>query len=109
MIQANLPPLQQEQDGYPIETPRRKRRHEDDYEEEERKRIVSRRREEYDDENVGFRCPFCKTKARPIIRKEISTAGWVMLVVLLICCFPLFWIGLLIKRISESAVIAESA
>jgi hypothetical protein len=69
------------------EEPRRKRRrrHDDD--------------DDDDDDDAGrFRCPYCRTKARPIIKQEVSSTGWIILVVLLICCFPFFWIGLLVKE-----------
>ena len=46
----------------------------------------------------GFECPFCHTQSLPYIRSEVSAAGWVVLVILLLFCFPLFWIGLLIKE-----------
>ncbi len=45
-----------------------------------------------------WQCPFCRSQARPVELTKISTAGWVVFVVLLICCLPLFWIGLLIKQ-----------
>src|SRR2546425_588926 len=47
---------------------------------------------------VGFRCPYCNTSALPTTRSQISTAGWVTFVLLLVLlCWPLCWIGLLIK------------
>lgn len=46
---------------------------------------------------VGFTCPFCRVQGVPQERKKISTGGWVVFAVLLIFCFPLFWIGLLMK------------
>lgn len=50
------------------------------------------------DEPPGFRCPFCHTAAMPLVKKKMSTTGWVVFVVLLICCFPLCLLGLLIKE-----------
>jgi hypothetical protein len=47
---------------------------------------------------MPFRCPYCQHEGPPRIEKQISTAGWVVFVVLLIFCLPLFWIGLLIKE-----------
>lgn len=47
---------------------------------------------------VGFKCPFCQTHSTPIQKQRISTAGWVLFVVLLLACFPLCWIGLLVKE-----------
>jgi len=48
--------------------------------------------------NVGFRCPFCQSNDPPEINSRISTAGWVIFVILLIACFPLCVIGLFIKE-----------
>ncbi|PYT01659.1 MAG: hypothetical protein DMF63_02085 [Acidobacteria bacterium] len=45
-----------------------------------------------------FRCPFCQAGTPPIVRSKISTGGWVVFVVLLLFCFPLFWIGLLMTE-----------
>ena len=45
-----------------------------------------------------FRCPFCGTNETPTVSRRISTGGWITFAVLLIMCFPLFWIGLLIKE-----------
>lgn len=46
----------------------------------------------------GFRCPFCKSEARPEVRSKISTGGWIVFAVMIVACFPLFWIGLLMKE-----------
>ena len=48
--------------------------------------------------NVAFKCPYCQSQSPPIQQQKISTAGWVLFVVLLLACFPLCWIGLLIKE-----------
>lgn len=45
-----------------------------------------------------FRCPRCGTNNLPIIKRQISTAGWVTFAVLLVMTFIFFWIGLLIKE-----------
>jgi hypothetical protein len=47
---------------------------------------------------VGFECPFCHSRLPPVIQNKVSTTGWVVLVVMLLFCFPLFWVGLLIKE-----------
>jgi hypothetical protein len=47
---------------------------------------------------TGFRCPFCQATAGVYTKDQISTGGWVVFAVLLITCWPLFWIGLLIKE-----------
>ena len=44
-----------------------------------------------------WRCPFCSYQGNCIAATRVSTAGWVTFVVLLIFCFPLFWIGLVIR------------
>lgn len=46
----------------------------------------------------GYRCPYCGTQNFPRIERKISTAGWIVLAVLLFVFFPLFWIGLLMKE-----------
>ncbi len=48
--------------------------------------------------NSGFECPFCHTRSAPYRRSQVSTAGWVTLIALLITCFPFFWIGLFMKE-----------
>lgn len=48
--------------------------------------------------HVGFKCPYCQSQSPPIQQQKISTAGWILFVVLLLACFPLCWIGLLIKE-----------
>ena len=45
-----------------------------------------------------FRCPFCGTDAPPVVVRRISTAGWVVFATMIVFCFPLFFIGLLIKE-----------
>lgn len=45
-----------------------------------------------------FRCPYCGSNLPPSTVSKVSSAGWVFFwVLLLFLCFPLFWIGLLIK------------
>ncbi|HLL74871.1 MAG TPA: zinc ribbon domain-containing protein [Pyrinomonadaceae bacterium] len=46
----------------------------------------------------NFRCPYCQTTQPPVVATRISTAGWVVFGVMIIACFPLFFIGLLIKE-----------
>jgi hypothetical protein len=61
---------------------------------------------EYDDDDVPrpqprrprFQCPFCGTRSFPVVERRISTAGWVMFIILLVLlCLPLCWLGLLMK------------
>jgi hypothetical protein len=47
---------------------------------------------------VAFKCPYCQSPAPPVQKQKISTAGWILFVVLLLLCFPLCWIGLLMKE-----------
>jgi len=42
-------------------------------------------------------CRACGMQGAPIITTKISTGGWVVFVLLLLFCFPLFWVGLLMK------------
>lgn len=46
----------------------------------------------------GFRCPFCKCPDPPAIKKRITAVGWVVMVLLLFMCFPLFWLGFFITE-----------
>lgn len=61
----------------------------DDYEDAPRRR----RRRRYGDE-----CPYCGYAGRPVLRDQISAAGWVVFTILLLFCWPLFFIGLLIRE-----------
>lgn len=45
-----------------------------------------------------FVCPFCQSEGPPETVSKVSTAGWVIFCVLLVCCFPLCFIGILIKE-----------
>ncbi len=63
-----------------------------------------RRRDDYDEEDrprkkrPQFRCPFCGSEEVPVVERKISTAGWIVFVVLLLCCFPLCLIALFITE-----------
>lgn len=46
----------------------------------------------------SYRCPRCGTTQPPIIQRTISQDGWIVFALLLFFCFPLFWIGLLMKQ-----------
>src|SRR4051812_17128116 len=72
----------------------RSRRDEDDFDDEPRERRPARRRGGGD----GFECPFCGSTEEPTTQKKISTGGWIVFAVLLLVCWPLFWIGLLMKE-----------
>jgi lipopolysaccharide-induced tumor necrosis factor-alpha factor len=89
------PPSRRRHDEPP---PPRRRRYEDDYHDRPRRR----RGRDYEDDDRpsrrGFRCPFCRSDAAPLFRSGISAAGWVVFVVMLLFCFPLFFIGLLMQE-----------
>jgi len=46
----------------------------------------------------AMQCPYCRTYAPPLIKRRISTAGWVVFAVLFFFTFFFCWIGLLIKE-----------
>ena len=43
-------------------------------------------------------CPFCRYQGAPVVTSKTATGGWVMFVVLLLMCFPVCWLGLLIRE-----------
>ena len=45
-----------------------------------------------------YKCPYCGTNQPPYTSSQISTGGWIVFAVMLLVCFPLFWIGLLMKE-----------
>lgn len=45
-----------------------------------------------------FHCPVCGTTAPPVVTKKISNEGWIVFAAMIIFCFPLFFIGLLMKQ-----------
>ncbi|HVG32341.1 MAG TPA: LITAF-like zinc ribbon domain-containing protein [Pyrinomonadaceae bacterium] len=47
---------------------------------------------------VGYRCPRCGASYLPTVEKKVSSEGWLIFVLMLFFCFPLFWIGLLMKQ-----------
>ena len=46
----------------------------------------------------GFRCPYCQSQAGSYFVSKISTQGWIVMLILLLFCFPLFWVGFLMKE-----------
>jgi DNA-directed RNA polymerase subunit RPC12/RpoP len=80
--------------------PPKRRFDEDDRDDEDyRPRRRRRRRRRYeDDDDYRPRCPYCETTARPYWRSQISVAGWIVLAMFLLFCWPLFWVGLLITE-----------
>lgn len=47
---------------------------------------------------AGYRCPYCQSTAPPFKLEKISEGGWIVFAMMLLFCFPLFWIGLLMKE-----------
>lgn len=45
----------------------------------------------------SFVCPYCRSRQPPIWKSEISTAGWITCVVLLVTTCFFFWVGFLIR------------
>jgi LITAF-like zinc ribbon domain len=45
-----------------------------------------------------FHCPYCHTTVLPRIERKVSTAGWVVFTLLLLCTIIFCWIGLFIKE-----------
>jgi lipopolysaccharide-induced tumor necrosis factor-alpha factor len=58
--------------------------------------------DEYDDRprrgRGRFGCPFCGSDAPPRTREEMSQAGLVVMIVLILFCLPLFWIPLVAMK-----------
>lgn len=44
---------------------------------------------------ISSRCPSCGYWGFPLTKKVFSTSGWIVLVLLLVCCFPVFWLAFL--------------
>ena len=55
----------------------------------------------------NYRCPRCGTNHLPIVKRQISTAGWITFAVLLVLTGILFWIGLLIREDVKSCPICN--
>lgn len=72
----------------------------DDYDPPPARSSRRARRSRHDDENdeVGFVCPFCSIRRPPRVETKISVGGWIVFVVLLLfLCWPICWVGLLMK------------
>ena len=48
--------------------------------------------------NANYRCPRCNSQHAPVLDSRISASGWIIFALLLVFCFPFFWIGLLMKE-----------
>ncbi len=47
---------------------------------------------------ISFKCPFCQSPYAPFVVQKVSTGGWIVFAVMVMSCFPLCWIGLLMKE-----------
>lgn len=47
---------------------------------------------------AGYRCPYCHSTSQPFTIQKVSDAGWIVFAITMLFCFPLFWIGLLMKQ-----------
>ena len=47
---------------------------------------------------AGYSCPYCHSTAPPFALQKISEAGWIVFAMMMLFCFPLFWVGLLMKE-----------
>jgi hypothetical protein len=45
-----------------------------------------------------YECRFCGSREESVTKQRISAGGWVTFAVLILFCWPLCWIGLLIKE-----------
>ncbi|MBL0870331.1 MAG: LITAF-like zinc ribbon domain-containing protein [Phycisphaerales bacterium] len=48
-----------------------------------------------------FKCPFCSREGPPIVQKQVSGAGWVVFVLLLLFCLPLCWLPFVVSGLKE--------
>ena len=71
---------------------RRSRRDDDDEEDDDDYR--GRRR----NTRRGARCRCCDSKLEIVRREQISQGGWIVFAVMLLVCWPLFFIGLMMKE-----------
>lgn len=47
---------------------------------------------------IVYGCPFCKSPYPPLVVEKISVGGWIVFILLFLVCFPVCWIGLLMKE-----------
>jgi hypothetical protein len=71
-------------------------RYDDDEDDDDRDRDGRRRPRQR--RQGRFQCPYCGTEEPPEVKTRMSTTGWVVFVILLICCFPLCLLGLLARE-----------
>lgn len=51
----------------------------------------------------GWKCPMCSYQGMPQSREKISTAGWILFVVLIFLCIFLCWIPLITMKSRANA------
>jgi hypothetical protein len=51
-----------------------------------------------DDDRPRWRCPFCGGTSGYVERSRMSGAGAIVMVLLLIFCCPLFWLGFFVTE-----------
>ena len=56
---------------------------------------------------MAFTCPYCQHEESPHIETRLSSNGWLTLVLLLLFCFPLFWLPLVIDSFKEEVRICR--
>jgi lipopolysaccharide-induced tumor necrosis factor-alpha factor len=92
-------PVRRREDDYDDDPPPRRyddeddrpsRRYRDDDDDDEDEDRFSLRR--------GFRCPHCRSRERPNVSSQVSPAGWVVFVMMIMFCVPLCFIGLLMTE-----------
>ena len=51
---------------------------------------------------MAFKCPYCSSEAPPIMQKSgLNSTGLILLIVLVVFCFPLFWLPLVMDGMKE--------
>jgi hypothetical protein len=70
-------------------------KHEDEDEDDRDRR---RRRRRRDRDRGGFHCPYCDSTARPLVHRQVSPAGWIVFVLLLIFTIIFCFVGLFIQE-----------
>ena len=51
--------------------------------------------------HLAFQCPYCSNEGLPYTQRKLSSNGWLCFVILLLFCFPLFWLPFVIGGFKE--------
>lgn len=51
---------------------------------------------------MPFACPYCRHEGMPIVRRRVSAAGWIFILITLLICFPIFWVGFFMREEQRS-------